>query len=164
MLWNIDWQGIFTPQYSLLEMVVRGTIMYAILFVFMRIVLKRQSGGIGTTDILVVVLLAEVTGNAFSTDAKSVVEGGVLVATIVFWSYVVEWMTHRFPVVEQFLHSPPLLLIENGKMLRRNTKAELITEGELMAQLREEGIDDIALVKRACMEADGMISIIKVQP
>jgi uncharacterized membrane protein YcaP (DUF421 family) len=43
-------------------------------------------------------------------------------------------------------------------------KAELITEGELMAQLREEGIDDIALVKRACMEADGMISIIKVQP
>jgi len=51
MFWKIDWRGIFTPQNSLLEMVVRGTIMYFVLFVLMRFVLKRQAGGIGTTDV-----------------------------------------------------------------------------------------------------------------
>ena len=34
---------------------------------------------------------------------------------------------------------------------------------ELMAQLREQGIEDCAQVKRACMEADGMISVIKMK-
>ncbi len=54
-----------------------------------------------------------------------------------------------------------LILIENGRMLRKNMRAELVTAEELMAQLRENGIEDCAQVKRACMEADGMISVIK---
>ena len=57
---------------------------------------------------------------------------------------------------------PDLILIENGKMLRKNMRAELVTAEELMAQLRENGIEDCAQVKRACMEADGMISVIKM--
>jgi uncharacterized membrane protein YcaP (DUF421 family) len=47
-------------------------------------------------------------------------------------------------------------------MLRKNMKAELVTKEELMAQLREQGIEDCTQVKNACMEADGMISIIKI--
>ena len=48
-------------------------------------------------------------------------------------------------------------------MIRKNMRAELVTEGELMAQLRENGIEDVGQVKRACMEADGMISVIKME-
>ncbi len=40
-------------------------------------------------------------------------------------------------------------------------RTELITRDELMTQLREEGIGDIAEVEQACMEPDGMISVIK---
>jgi uncharacterized membrane protein YcaP (DUF421 family) len=43
-------------------------------------------------------------------------------------------------------------------------RAELITQDELMAQMRENGIEDILVVKQACMEADGMISFIKMNP
>ncbi len=137
--------------------------MYFILFGLLRLVLKRQAGGIATTDVLVVVLLAEVAGNGFANEYKSVVEGGFLVGIILFWSYVFEWAAYRFPVIERILTPPTLRLIENGKMLHRNMRTELITKEELMAQLREVGIDDIAQVKLACMEADGMISIIKME-
>ena len=160
----IDWQGIFTPKHSLLEMVVRGTIMYLVLFALMRLVLKRQAGGIGMTDVLVIVLLAEVAGNGFAAEYKSVVEGIVLIATILFWTYALQWLAYKFPVAERLLNPPTLTLIENGKMLRRNMRAELITQAELMAQLREEGIEDLSQVKHACMEADGMISFIKMKP
>lgn len=162
-LWRINWQDILTPTNSLLELVVRGTIMYFILFGLLRIALKRQTGGIGTTDVLVIVLLAEVAGNGFTSEYKSVIEGAVLVGTILFWTFVLEWAAHRFPTVERILHPPSLLLIENGKMLRKNMRAELVTKEELMAQLREKGIEDCASVKRACMEADGAISVIKMQ-
>jgi uncharacterized membrane protein YcaP (DUF421 family) len=160
----IDWQGIFTPKHSLLEMVVRGTIMYLVLFGLMRLVLKRQAGGIGMTDVLVIVLLAEVAGNGFVAEYKSVVEGIVLIATILFWTYALQWLAYKFPAAERLLNPPTLTLIENGKMLRKNMRAELITQAELMAQLREEGIDDLSQVKHACMEADGMISFIKMKP
>ncbi|RJF92209.1 DUF421 domain-containing protein [Noviherbaspirillum saxi] len=163
LFWSIDWHGIFTPKNSLMELVVRGTIMYLVLFGLLRFVLKRQAGGIGTTDVLVIVLLAEVAGNGFSAEYTSVVEGSVLVGTILFWSYMLEWAAHRYPVIQRILHAPTLLLIENGKMIRKNMRAELVTKEELMAQLREKGIEDCAQVKRACMEADGMISVIKME-
>ena len=75
MFWSIDWQGIFTPTNSLLELVLRSTIMYFVLFGMLRFVLKRQAGGIGTTDVLVIVLLAEVAGNGFAAEYKSVSKG-----------------------------------------------------------------------------------------
>lgn len=163
MFLAIDWDGIVTPQNSLAELFIRATIMYFFLFVLLRLVLKRQAGGIGTTDLLVLVLLAEVAGKSFAADYNSVPEGAVLVITILFWSYVLDWVGHRFPAVERLLRAPTLVLIENGKILRKNMKAELVTMEELMAQLREKGIEDCAEVKKACMEADGMISVIKMK-
>jgi len=163
LFWSVDWHGLFSPKNSLLEMVLRGTVMYVVVFGLLRLVMKRQAGGIGTTDVLVIVLLAEVAGNGFAAEYVSVVEGAVLVGIILFWTYTLEWAAHRFAVVERILHAPTLVLIEDGKMLQKNMRAELVTKEELMAQLRENGIEDCAQVKRACMEADGMISIIKVE-
>ncbi|NNG21647.1 DUF421 domain-containing protein [Telluria aromaticivorans] len=161
---SVDWHTILTPKISLAELFVRATFMYFVLLVLMRIILKRQGGGIGTADVLVIVLLAEVSGNGFAAEYKSVVEGAVLIATILFWTYCIEWLAHRFTFISRILHSPTLLLIENGKMLRKNMRAELVTVEELMAQLRENGIDDCSKVKSACMEADGMISVVKADP
>lgn len=160
-LWTVDWRGLFTPTHSVLEMMVRGTVMYFAIFGFMRLALKRQTGGIGTSDVLVIVLLAEVAGPGFSAGYKSVVEGTILIATVLFWTYAIERLGYRFPAVERFLRPPTLLLVEDGRMLRANMRAELVTKEELMAQLREQGIESCAEVKRACMEADGMISVIK---
>jgi uncharacterized membrane protein YcaP (DUF421 family) len=39
-------------------------------------------------------------------------------------------------------------------------RKEFLSEQELMAQLREEGIDDVTRVKAAHLEGDGNISVI----
>ena len=44
LFWNIDWHGIFTPQNSLLELIVRGTIMYLVLLALLRFVLNGTPG------------------------------------------------------------------------------------------------------------------------
>jgi uncharacterized membrane protein YcaP (DUF421 family) len=158
----IDWRGIFVPEYSLLEMVVRGTLMYLVVFVLVRVMSKRQIGGLGPSDVLVIVLLAEVAGNGFTaSDYRSVSEGAVLAATLLGWTYVLEWLGNRFPAVERLIREPKLKLVENGRMLRRNMQAELITREELLSQLREKGLEDCKDVAAAYMEADGRISVIK---
>ncbi len=38
----IDWEHLFTPDAPPLELVLRGSIMYLVLFVMLRVILKRQ--------------------------------------------------------------------------------------------------------------------------
>jgi uncharacterized membrane protein YcaP (DUF421 family) len=157
----VDWAGMFIPAHSVLEMAVRATIMYFVIVLLLKIVVKRQTGGVGPTDILVIVLLAEIAGPGFTADYVSIVEGAVLVATVLFWSFAIEWLTHRSRTFARHFQPAPLLLIKNGCMLPRNMRTELITKDELMTHLREEGASSIAEVEQACMEPDGMISVIK---
>ena len=65
------------------------------------------------------------------------------------------------PTFERCFQPAPLLLINNGCMLPRNMRTELITKDELMTHLSEEGISPITEVEQVCMEPDGMISVIK---
>jgi len=148
----------------MLEIFLRGTIMYLALFAMLRVVLKREAGAIGVTDLLVIVLVADAAQNAMSADYTSITEGVVLVGVILFWSYALNWAGFRVPWVGRLVHPPPLELIKDGRMLRRNMEKELISEQELMSQLRQQGVDDIADVKRACIEGDGHISVVTRTP
>ena len=160
-LWSIDWRAMLVPEHSVLDLFLRGTVMYLAIFVLLRLVLRRQVGDIGTSDVLVIVLLAEVSGNAMAANAASLPEGVVLVGTVLLWSYLIEWVQFRFPAFERLIREPKLKLIDNGRLLRRNMRTELVTVEELMAQLREQGIEERAEVKAAYLEADGQISIIR---
>lgn len=157
----VDWRAIFVPRHSLLDLVVRGTLVYLSVFAMMRLVLRRQTGGIGMTDVLVVVLIAEVAGSGVAPEAQSVVEGVVLVATLLFWSHLIEWLSWRFPAFERLVRDPKLQLVADGRMLLRNMRRELVTTEELKARIREDGLEDCSLVKAAYLEADGTISIIR---
>jgi len=160
-LWKVDWAGLFEPKHALLELFLRGTIMYLVILVLLRLVVRRQVGGIGMTDILVIVLIAEVIGNGISDNFQSIVESTVLILTILFWSALIEWLQSRYPAFERMVRDPKLKLIENGRMLHKNMREEFVSVEELMAQLREKGLEDCSEVKAAYMEADGRISVIR---
>lgn len=159
-LWQIDWERLIMPSTPFLEIVLRGSITYLALFVLLRLILKRQAGTVGITDLLVVVLIADAAQNAMADDYHSITDGLLLVTTIVFWSHMLNWFGYRFPRFQRFFHPPPLPLVEEGSVLRHNLRRELITRDELMSQLREQGVDDLTQVKRAFMEGDGHISVI----
>ena len=118
---------------------------------------------IGIADLLVVVLVADAAQNAMAAEYKSITEGALLVFTIVFWNYAVDWLGYRFPALQRFVRPPPLQLIKDGRMLVRNMRQEMITAEELNSQLRQQGIESCAEVKEAYIEGDGRISIIKRQ-
>jgi uncharacterized membrane protein YcaP (DUF421 family) len=160
-VFDVDWAGLLIPSESLAEMIVRGTVTYLALFAILRFVMKRQTGSIGTADILLIVVIADAAQNAFSKQYQSVSEGIVLVVTIVFWNFVLDWLAFRFPKFGKLIEPDPLPLVSNGRMNRRNMHREFISEDELRSQLRLHGIDDIQEVKTACVEPDGAFSVVK---
>ncbi|MXQ14812.1 DUF421 domain-containing protein [Microvirga makkahensis] len=158
---SVDWQAMFSPEHSLIEIFLRGTIMYIVLFSILRFFMKRQSGVIGIADLLVIVLIADAAQNAMANEYKSITEGVLLVLSIVFWNFAIDWLGYHIPLIQRFTRPPPLQLIKDGQLLHRNMRQEMITREELLSQLRQEGIEDPVQVKKAFIEGDGRISIIR---
>ena len=157
----MDWKSIFLLDVSIVEIIVRGSIMYLALFAMLRIILKRQSGTLGMTDLLLITLLADASQNAIAGEYHSIPAGIVLVATIIFWNYLLDWLSFKSEWFGRLIEPAPLPLIRNGRMLRRNMRHELIKEDELMMQLRQQGLDQVSKVKEAYIESDGRISVIE---
>lgn len=79
-LFYINWKDVFVPNLSIAEIVLRGTLVYLGLFALLRLVLNRQAGTLSTTDLLVVVLIADAAQNGMANEYKSITAGLILVA------------------------------------------------------------------------------------
>jgi len=158
---EIDWGSIFWPSIGIAEVMVRGSLMYVALFVTLRIVGRRQSGRLGTADLLVVVLIADAAQNALGKDYQSVTEGVVLVLTIVAWEYVIDWLAWRYSTLRPWLRAEPLQLVAGGMIVSANMQREMLSDDEIRAALREHGIEDMRSVKDLYIEPSGHFSIIQ---
>jgi uncharacterized membrane protein YcaP (DUF421 family) len=156
-----DWNEILGLSVSPLELVIRGTAMYLFLFLLFRVVVRRRVGAVGMADILVLVIIADAAQNGMSGEYRSITEGAILIATIITWNVLLDWATYKSSRLQKILEPPPLLLIDNGRVLRRNLRVEFVSEDELRSKLREHGVTDYAQVAKAYMEGDGEVSVIK---
>jgi len=156
-------QSLFAPELPL-EMFVRGTAMYWFLFALFRFAIRRRMGSVGMADILILVIVADAAQNAMSGTYTTVGDGVILVGTLIGWTVLNDWLTYRFAAMERILEPPPLLLVRDGRVLRRNLRAELMTETELLGKLREQGVDELRHVARAYLETSGEISVIRKEP
>jgi uncharacterized membrane protein YcaP (DUF421 family) len=163
-LWH--WKTAVTELFALTlhpaELVLRGTVNYLGLVLTFRFVLRRDVGSLGVPDVLFIVLIADASQNAMAGEYKSITDGVVLVATLVFWNIALDWLAYRSPVLRRFIEPPSLPLIKNGTWLRRNLKSQWITAEEVLAKLRERGIEDIGQVRVATLEPDGELGVLKL--
>ena len=158
---DIDWQTLFVPQTPLLELVIRGTVMYLLLLAVLRVLVRRHIGSLNLMDLLLIVLIAEAASNAMANEYRSVTEGLVLCGVLVGWNYFLDWLAFRFKAVGRLLEPPPLPVVRNGRMQRKNMRLELLTEEELLSQLRQQGVEVLETVKLAFVEPDGGVSVVK---
>jgi uncharacterized membrane protein YcaP (DUF421 family) len=158
----VNWGDLFGLTVSPLEIFVRGSVVFWFIFLIFRLVLRREVGAIGVADVLVVVLIADASQNAMAGDYRSITDGLLLISTIVFWNFLIDWLAFRWTWLGHVLEPPPLLLVEHGQMNRANMRREFLTADELRSKLREKGVEDLTQVKRAVMESDGEISVIRL--
>jgi uncharacterized membrane protein YcaP (DUF421 family) len=124
----------------------------------------RRSTGRSISDLLVLVIIADASQNAMAGDYKSVVDGLVLIATIIGWSLLLNYLSFHFEIARRFALPRPLCLVRDGVKQERNLRRELITDEELREFLREHEIDDLAQVRRAYLEPDGQVTVLRRRP
>jgi uncharacterized membrane protein YcaP (DUF421 family) len=162
-LLNIDWRSMFVPTESVVEVVIRGTIMYLGMYGLLR-VFRRQAGSVGIADLLVIVIIADAAQNGMAGESKSITEALILITTIVLWDWLFDWMGFRSTFWRRVLEPEPLLLIDKGRIIKKNLDKEFINEDELLAQLREQGISDLTSVRKCYLESNGHFSVLTDLP
>jgi uncharacterized membrane protein YcaP (DUF421 family) len=157
---GFDIPAALIPDVSLFETIVRGIVMYLAIFVLLRVILRGRTSAVTISDLLVLVLIADAAQNAMADGYASVTNGAVLVGTILFWSYALDWLGYHVPRVRRLVRPRPVPLIVDGRPLAANLRRQLITEEELLSQVRLQGVADVARVQAAYVEVDGRVSVI----
>ncbi|WP_052510865.1 DUF421 domain-containing protein [Crystallibacter crystallopoietes] len=73
----------------------------------------------------------------------------------------VDGLSYRWPRFATLAKARPRPLIRDGQLDRRVMRREFITDEELLSQLRLNGVTDPEQVKRAYIEPNGMVSVIR---
>lgn len=161
MNWLPDaWSDLFVVETPVLELIVRGTILYFTILVLMRFMPRRTGGELATMDLIFLLLIAEAASNAFG-EYTSISEGLVLVLVLMGWNFIVNAASYRFRFIEKLVSSPPIQVIRDGRMLRRNMRREFLTEEELMSSLRLQSIASVDEVKAAYIEGEGALTVVR---
>lgn len=111
-------------------------------------------------NMLLIVLIASTATNALGGEHKSIVNGIVLIATIIMWSYLFNLLAFRFESLHKLFHPKPKIVVKDGEIQQQNLQKELITEEELKGKLRRQGVDDVLKLKEAYVESNGQVSVV----
>jgi uncharacterized membrane protein YcaP (DUF421 family) len=144
---------------DLLPTAVRASLVYLLLLFVVRILGKREIGSLTAFDLIVALLLGDVSGEVIY-GSVGVFEGLIAILTIGAWHLINSYAGYKSKIVERIMVSPPTVLIENGQIRDENLAAERINEEELNSALRLMGVDEINTVERATLEPNGRISVL----
>jgi uncharacterized membrane protein YcaP (DUF421 family) len=108
------WDNLFVLTTSALELFLRGSIIYLFILIVMR-VFRREPGTVGIADLLMVVLIADASQNAMAGDYHSILDGLILVLTIVFWNFLMDWLTLHSRTVERLTYPDLYLSFRTAK-------------------------------------------------
>lgn len=150
---------MFTLSVGVPELIVRAVLVYAAIFVLLRIVGKRHVGELAPFDLVVLLILSESVQGALTAGDTSIT-AGIVVAIALFGSNkIVGYLSSRSKSMERVLEGKPRVLVRNGQVCKDILTSEQITHSELIEALRREGCTSLTSVRYAVLENDGYISI-----
>jgi uncharacterized membrane protein YcaP (DUF421 family) len=150
---------MFLPTVGVGELILRAVVVYAALFVLLRLIGKKHIGELAPFDLLVLLILSECVQNALVADDKSILGGLIAAATLFALSQFVGFLAWRSRKTERALEGRPRLLVRNGHVYKENLAAEQITLAELMEAVRRQGCTSLSRVRFAMLENDGNITV-----
>src|SRR5690606_34167841 len=145
---------------ALMDIVLRATVMFAVLVVLLRLLGKRELAEVSPFELVVLVVLGDLIQQGITHNDFSLSGATLAIFTFAFWSLVLSWVSYKWRAAEKVLEGTPLVLVQDGKLLEKNLKHDRLTRAEVEAEMRNTGIAHIGDVAWAILEPQGKISFI----
>jgi uncharacterized membrane protein YcaP (DUF421 family) len=143
------------------DAVLRALAIYLILMLLFRLSGKRTLGQVTTFDFVLLLVVGEATQQALLGEDFSITHAVVVIATLIGLDRGSDYLSWRFGPFKRVTESVPVVLVDDGKLLRDVMIKEHVSEGDIMSSAREtQGLANLDQIKYAIMETSGGISIV----
>jgi uncharacterized membrane protein YcaP (DUF421 family) len=143
------------------ELVVRGTVMFWILFALTRGMKKRTLGDMAPFELLFLVVVGDLVQTGVTQEDYSLTGSILALSTFGFWVSVLTWLSWRSGRARRIIEGVPLVLVSDGKPVDAALKLEQMPLSEVLEAARQAGLATLEEVRLAVLEPSGRISIIK---
>lgn len=143
-----------------MDIVVRAAVIFAALFVMMRLLGRRELAQMEPFDLILLVVIGDLIQQGVTQDDYSVTGALLAIGTIALCTVGVSYVAYRVRALRPLLEGEPLVLIEDGRIVERNLRRQRIAVEELQEQARLEQIASLDDVRWAVLETGGRISFI----
>jgi uncharacterized membrane protein YcaP (DUF421 family) len=142
------------------SILIKTVVVYVVLLFTIRVVGKREIGNWGAFDFMVALMIGEGVGEMIYGDTP-LWHGLLVLAVLAVLEWINSWGSQRSAFFYRLTSGSPTILVRDGKIDHHALQRERINQEELRSQLRVEGIEHVRQVKKATLEPDGTISVIK---
>lgn len=150
----------FNGWFTLLRTAVVGILAYAALVLSLRFSGKRTLAKMNAFDLVVTVSLGSTLATiALSTDV-ALAQGLLALALLIALQFVMTWSSVRWGWVRRMITGEPSLLLFQGQLLKGALRRMRLTEEEVRAAVRSQGLPAIEEVEAVVLETDGSLSVI----
>lgn len=144
-----------------MDIVIRATVMFALLFGLLRLMGKRELGQMTPFELVMLVVLGDLIQQGITHNDFSLTGATLAIATFAFWATLLGWVSYRWPRAERAIEGEPRVLIRDGAWIEANMKRDRLTRRELESEMRLAGIGSVRDVAWAILEPEGRISFIR---
>jgi uncharacterized membrane protein YcaP (DUF421 family) len=138
----------------------KTAVIYLFLILGLRLLGKRELGQMSLYDLVMIIVLGNAVQNAMINNDNTLVGGLVAATVLLVLNRLFNVLSFHSKTIERLMVGEPVLIISDGALLPAPMKRQGITEEQVLAALREHGMDQVADVHMAVLEVDGTISVV----
>ncbi|MFZ5748154.1 MAG: DUF421 domain-containing protein [Pseudomonadota bacterium] len=143
-----------------MDIVLRATAMFAIVYGLLRLLGKRELGQMAPFEVVMLVVIGDLVQQGVTHNDFSVTGATLAIITFAFWSVVLGWLSYRWGRMRRLLEGQPRVIVRNGVLLHDNLRRDRMTVSEVESEMRLAGIASIKDVAWAILEPNGKTSFI----
>jgi uncharacterized membrane protein YcaP (DUF421 family) len=150
----------FDGMAGLVRTAVVGTLAYASLILLLRWTGHRTLSKLSAFDLVVTVALGSTLATVLLSKDVALAEGVLGFALLIFLQFAVTSLSVRSPRFEGWIKGEPKLLFHRGRFLADAMRRERVTEDEVRAAIRQQGLGEPDAVCEVILETDGSMSVV----
>ncbi len=144
-----------------LTMFIRTVFIYIIIFTLLRLMGKREVAQLSTFDLVVAIMMAEVSVITIEDDEMPFYLGVVPLVTLFMLQIIASRISIKNKKFRAVVEGKPTILIDKGRIDENALKSVRININDLISQLRRKDVHNLKEVDYAILEPSGDLSVIK---
>ena len=146
---------------NILKLVLASLGSYAALFISAKLSGHRQIAELDFFDYITGITIGSVAAE-MATEIEEPWKPLTAIAVYCFVTWLLIFITGKYPRSRKFINGTPTILMDHGKLYRKNFKKAKLDLSEFMVLCREEGIFDLSEIETAVFEYNGKLTILPV--